>query len=164
MTKWGDRPHWQFDAVHLGDDEHGTWLGVPTGSHLSRPGLSLDTPVDQVVLVPREVGWVATFHAPGFKVATYVDITTPPRWDDATCTAVDLDLDVVRLADDGGVYVDDEDEFADHQVRFGYPPEVVSAAEEACRWVLAAVQQERPPFDGACAGRWLDRLADRAGS
>ena len=32
MLKWGDRPHWQFDSVYLGDDEHGTWLGFPRGT------------------------------------------------------------------------------------------------------------------------------------
>ena len=24
MTKWGDRPHWEFTCVFLGSDEHGT--------------------------------------------------------------------------------------------------------------------------------------------
>ena len=38
MTKWGDRPHWEFDAVLLGSDEHGDWLGIPGGTHMSRPG------------------------------------------------------------------------------------------------------------------------------
>ena len=32
---------------------------------------------------------------------------------------VDLDLDVIRMRD-GGI-LDDEDEFAEHQVRYGYP-------------------------------------------
>ncbi|WP_180935649.1 DUF402 domain-containing protein [Nocardioides ungokensis] len=34
--------------------------------------------------------------------------------------AVDLDLDVVR-GRTGRVWIDDEDEFAEHRVRFGYP-------------------------------------------
>ena len=28
MTKWGDRPHWRFASTYLGEDEHGTWLGI----------------------------------------------------------------------------------------------------------------------------------------
>ena len=52
----------------------------------------------------------------------YVDITTPPVWDGTVLRAVDLDLDVVR-GNTGRVWVDDEDEFADHRVRFGYPDE-----------------------------------------
>lgn len=35
---------------------------------------------------------------------------------------VDLDLDVVRRFD-GSAEILDEDEFAEHQVRYGYPPE-----------------------------------------
>ena len=32
MTKWGDRPHWEFDATYLGSDEHGDWIGI-AGRH-----------------------------------------------------------------------------------------------------------------------------------
>ena len=38
-SKWGDRPHWQFDGFFLGSDEHGDWIGVPQGTHHHRPGL-----------------------------------------------------------------------------------------------------------------------------
>jgi hypothetical protein len=157
MTKWGDRPHWEFDATYLGDDEHGDWIGIVAGTPMSRPGAAFDSTVDQVGLVPRDAGWLATFHAPGYGVLTYVDMTTVPVWDGTTLRAVDLDLDVVLPAT-GAAYVDDEDEFAEHRVVFGYPPEVVTLAEEACSWVLSGVRGRRPPFDGASSDRWLDRL------
>ena len=32
MTKWGDRPHWEFASVYLGDDEHGDLAGFPGGT------------------------------------------------------------------------------------------------------------------------------------
>ncbi|MFB9312828.1 DUF402 domain-containing protein [Nocardioides plantarum] len=162
MTKWGDRPHWEFAATYLGADEHGDWIGIPVGTHMSRPGAAFDTVVAQVGLVPRGVGWVSTFHAPGWRIATYVDMTTVPGWDGTTCRTVDLDLDVVRTAD-GHVFVDDEDEFAEHQVRYGYPPEVIALAEESAAWVHEAVLAERAPFDGDTADRWLRRLADLLG-
>ena len=38
MTKWGDHPHWEFDGVLLGSDEHGDWVGIPGGTHMARPG------------------------------------------------------------------------------------------------------------------------------
>ena len=38
MTKWGGRPHWEYDAVVLGEDLHGTWLGFPAGTTYTRPG------------------------------------------------------------------------------------------------------------------------------
>jgi hypothetical protein len=163
MTKWGDRPHWEFDGVLLGTDEHGDWIGIPAGSHMARPGMELLSTWDQVGLVPApgpdaERGWLATFHAEGNPVRTYVDITTPPFWDGAVLHAVDLDLDVVKTDDGRGVFVDDEDEFAEHQRLFGYPPEIVELAERSCAWVHEAVLHDKPPFDGA-ADRWLARVA-----
>ena len=157
MTKWGDRPHWRFDNLYLGADDHGDWLVMPAGTTVSRPGRSVVTRVGMVTLVPARTWWMATFYAPGLDLTTYVDITTEAEWDGAACTAVDLDLDVVRPVD-GEVYVADEDEFAEHQVAFGYPAEVVSAAESSCAWVLAAVRERRPPFDGATSDRWFDRF------
>ena len=38
MTKWVDRPHWEFDATYLGSDAHGDWLGIPAGTAMARPG------------------------------------------------------------------------------------------------------------------------------
>ena len=166
MTKWGDTPHWAFDATWLGSDEHGDWIGIAVGTPMARPGASFTTSVAQAGLVPRGLGWLATFHAPGWEVLTYVDMTSVPHWDDAaavpTCRAVDLDLDVVELAD-GTVFVDDEDEFAEHRVALGYPADVVSLAEDSCAWVLEAVRRRRAPFDGPTADRWLARLSGLGG-
>jgi hypothetical protein len=163
MTKWGDRPHWEFDGVLLGSDEHGDWIGIPAGSYMARPGMELHSEWDQVGLVPApgldaERGWLATFHAEGNPVRTYVDMTTPPHWDGPVVRAVDLDLDVVRTNDERGTYVDDEDEFAEHQQLYGYPPEIVELALRSSAWVHDAVVDEQPPFDGAAAA-WLARVA-----
>src|SRR3954454_17024478 len=98
MTKWGDRPHWAMDAVHLGSDDAGDWIGFPKGTRMSRPGVDLTTTNLQVGLVPA-AGWLATFHGPGGKVRTYVDMTTVPVWDGSTIRAVDLDLDVIEELD-----------------------------------------------------------------
>ncbi len=164
MTKWGGIPHWEFDARYLGEDQHGRWFGVPANTLMSRPGASFVSETAQVGLVPHPDaggggGWVATFHAPGYFVTTYVDMTCVPEWSDAQVHTVDLDLDVIRTCD-GDVFVDDEDEFAEHQVVFGYPAPVVSLAEEACSFVLSCVLEERPPFDGDSSESWFARLAD----
>ncbi len=164
MTKWGDRPHWEFDGVLLGSDEHGDWIGIPVGSHMSRPGMELTSEWHQVGLVPAagldsSRGWLATFHGEGNPVRTYVDMTTPPVWDGTVVRAVDLDLDVVKTIDERGTYVDDEDEFAEHQRLFGYPPEVVELAEQSCAWVHDAVVRELPPFDGR-ADTWLASMTE----
>lgn len=161
MTKWGDRPHWEFDARLLGVDEHGHWLAIPAGTPMARPGAAFSCDVDQVGLVPRPShggcgAWMATFHAPGTWVSTYVDMTTVPVWDGAVLRAVDLDLDVIRTSEDE-VYVDDQDEFVEHQATFGYPAEVIALAEQSCAWVHHAVIHELAPFGGEHR-RWLEQL------
>jgi protein associated with RNAse G/E len=68
---------------------------------------------------------------------------------------VDLDLDVIRVRATGSVEVVDEDEFAEHQVRYGYPEDVVRRAREVADR-LAATLNHTEPFAGAyrrCAGR-----------
>jgi hypothetical protein len=165
LTKWGDRPHWEFDGHYLGSDGHGDWIGFPAGTLMSRPGMEVRPPNDQVGLVPSgadsDRAFLATFHSPGGSVLTYVDMTSVPAWDGSVVRAVDLDLDVVKALD-GTVYVDDEDEFEEHQVLFGYPAEIIALAEATKDAVLAAVSDERAPFDGA-ADRWFPVLAELAG-
>jgi hypothetical protein len=161
MTKWGDRPHWEFDATYLGSDANGDWLGIVAGTTMSRPGATYVAPTDQVGLVPppgadEHRGWLATFHAAGGPVRVYVDVTTPPVWDGAVVRAVDLDLDVVR-GNTGRVWVDDEDEFAEHRVRFDYPVELTAAAMASCDRVHADVAAARAPYDGSHEA-WLARL------
>ncbi len=159
FSKYDGRPHWTMWAQPLGEDEHGLWFGSPPDQVVSRPGLSVVLAFPWALLVPRDRGYVASFNAradddPG--AAVYVDMTTVPVWETPTrMTAVDLDLDVVRRTD-GTVYVDDEDEFAEHRVSFGYPTEVVELAEDSCRWVLGHVQDATGPF-GAVGEAWMDR-------
>jgi hypothetical protein len=166
MSKWGDQPHWEMDAVFLGSDDAGDWVGFPTGTVMSRPGMTITTKNDQVSLVPSAgtaVGraWLATFHGPGGIVWTYVDMTTVPVWHGRTVRAVDLDLDVVEGLD-RVVFVDDQDEFDEHRVELSYPREVVDLAMATRDLVLIAVREGFPPFDGQSA-RWLDVLRDVVG-
>jgi uncharacterized protein len=163
MTKWVDRPHWEFDCRFLGSDDHGDWLGIPVGTTMSRPGASYVAPTHQVGLVPpagpdHTRGWLATFHDATGPLRVYVDITTPPVWDGAVVRAVDLDLDVI-CGRTGRVWVDDEDEFADHRARFGYPDDVARAAMASCDRVHAALADGLAPYDGSAAA-WLTRLGD----
>lgn len=174
FSKWDGAEHWSYAGRWLGRDEHGDWVGLPTGTRFSRPGREVRSPNDQVTLVPRpeatERGWMAAFHAPGTgpsawvdlggaEVEVYVDVTTAPLWvpgpdgEGAVVRAVDLDLDVVR-GTDGTVLVDDEDEFAEHQRTLGYPDALVAAAQASCEGVLAAVTDHAAPFDGTCRA-WL---------
>lgn len=162
MTKWGDRPHWEFGATYLGSDAHGDWLGIPAGTRMTRPGVDYVAPVAQVGLVPApgpdaDRAWLATFHDEGGPVRVYADMTTPPEWDGGTLRAVDLDLDVIQEPD-GRVWVDDEDEFACHRVEFGYPDDVVALAASSCARIRTRVASADAPFDDT-ARRWFAELA-----
>ncbi len=164
MTKWGARPHWVYPGRYLGVDEHGTWIGFEVGTHFVRPGAEYVSSYAQVALVPPEDaderGWVACLHGPeSVKTRVYVDVTSPPQRDGAVWHAVDLDLDVVQRVT-GHTFVDDEDEFAEHQVLHNYPPEIIRAAEASAAAVYAKVVGALAPYDGATHTRWLSVLAD----
>ena len=47
---------------------------------------------------------------------------------------------------DGTWFVDDEDEFAEHQVSYGYPAEVVAAAEAECARVADEIRSGAAVF------------------
>ena len=157
--KWPDRPHWEHDALRLGEDAHGVWLGAPLGTYLSRPGAAFHSDQPHVTLVPREGAFVATFYGRGGSAHcdVYVDITTVPVWAGDTVTAVDLDLDVVR-GWTGRVWVDDEDEFAAHRVQHAYPPDLVRLAVGSCEAVRDAVRRGQPPYDGRTPRPWFEAL------
>ncbi len=159
--KWGGGPHWAFDLVYLGVDEFGHWAGGPEGLPMERPGRAVLADTDGVLCFAHTQGFVATRNADfGEPTAAeiYVDVTTVPRWTRAgdgvaEVRMVDLDLDVVRRFD-GVTYVDDEDEFADHQLTLGYPVAVIDAARRECGVVLDAVRGEVGVF-GPAGARWL---------
>lgn len=158
--KWPDLPHWEFDAVRLGVDGHGHWVGVPSGTWLSRPERGFHAWCDHVVLIPHDAWWLATMYGDDAErpVDVYVDITTRSEWadDESSVRAIDLDLDVIREPD-GRVWVDDEDEFAEHEVSLGYPADLVAAARTSCEEVLAAVTERSGPFSGVHLD-WIARL------
>lgn len=170
FRKWNDAEHWQSDGTLLGTDEHGVWVGFPAGTRCSRPDASFVCDRPQVGLFPWDRGYTPVVwdrdEARGDtgRIRIYTDISTIPTWrrdgdDRWTVTMIDLDLDVVqRVGEDP--YVDDEDEFAAHQVRYGYPAEVVEQAEQDCRLVLSMVQEHTGPFDGAFERRLRDYLAE----
>jgi uncharacterized protein len=159
MTKWGGRPHWHYEGVYLGADDHGDWLAFPVGTHYRRPGKELVADFGCVSLVPRhDAAHFAGFYDASYEAELYIDMATPAEWDASTVRMVDLDLDVILLRDERGLVLADEDEFEMHQVQFGYPPEIVTLAEESAERVYAAVAARQAPYDGSAAV-WLERLA-----
>lgn len=159
--KYDGAEHWGADLVLLGEDSHGLWLGGAEGVPYENPTKRMTAPSPRhVVLVPRDDWFVATFNAtPGGgsrTIEVYVDITTPATIAEGEIFVLDLDLDVIRRTD-GTVEIDDEDEFAQHQVAMAYPPRVVAAAREAADRVAQLVRDGAAPFDGAHE-KWLAKV------
>jgi hypothetical protein len=161
FTKWDGAAHWHFELEALGRDEHGAWFGARAGAVLQR-GVEppIRWPCDFLILWPRSGDYVVTFNASG-KYPVYVDVTGPVTASDRRLRAIDLDLDVVRTAT-GEVRLLDEDEFGAHQVRYGYPREVIRTARATAGALLEWVAARREPF-GLAPERWFALLNPKPG-
>ncbi|AGZ40053.1 DUF402 domain-containing protein [Actinoplanes friuliensis] len=143
----------------LGEDDWGTWLGVPVGTEVDyvSSGFRRKDEHRGVRLVPHGGWWTALFFAPTWDLEMYCDITAPATWKNRErVTLVDLDLDVTRRHD-GHVELLDADEFAVHQLRYGYPAETVRQASAAAQEVTAACRAREEPF-GLHYTTWLARV------
>ena len=87
LRKFDGSLHWHFSMDHLGDDEHGVWLGGPPGTVLQR---GAEPPIVQqhafALLVPASGSWIASWNTGG-PYAVYVDVTTRPEWQNGTLQA-----------------------------------------------------------------------------
>jgi protein associated with RNAse G/E len=157
--KYDGSLHWNYATHRLGEDEHGVWVGAPAGTPVHRGDLATGpAEAPHVLLFPRDGWWTGCFNAAPHRTEIYCDITTVPSWPSADeVTMVDLDLDVRRRRT-GAVELLDADEFAEHQVRYGYPAEVIASAQASAEWLLTAVQQRAEPFDAAYHA-WLAQVA-----
>jgi len=148
-TKYDGSLHYRYalTVVSIADGALRAW--APAGTHLdsyrgSRPASRHMLHVhwidrDYNLEVMWEPDWTPNKH--------YVNIALPSRWDDGTLRFVDLDLDLIWRPD-GQVVLDDADEFAEHRLRFAYPPELVDRAWAAVAEVRGLMERRVPPFDG----------------
>ncbi|MEV5895480.1 DUF402 domain-containing protein [Nonomuraea fuscirosea] len=154
--KYGGALHWNHPGRVLGEDEYGIWATVPGGTVARKgdgPPVTWETTA--IMLFPRDAWWTASFNTPPHKSEVYVDVTTVPEWRDDEVTMLDLDLDVIRLRD-GRLILDDEDEFAEHQLLLNYPTDLITQAEQTAHWLLDAVGERKGPFGGAHLD-WLSK-------
>ncbi|MFV2087321.1 MULTISPECIES: DUF402 domain-containing protein [Micromonosporaceae] len=153
--KYDGSAHRDYPARRLTEDEVGVWLGVPRGTESIYHGRPSVEQIPFVLLVPREQWWTCMFNPPPRTSEVYCDIASPARWEDeSTVHLIDLDLDVVRRRATGLVELRDEDEFAEHRVRYGYPEDVVESAWAAARWLQDALGDGTEPFASAYR-KWL---------
>jgi hypothetical protein len=145
--KYDGSLHWHQTMRRLGEDQHGVWIGSPAPTVLRKgDGPLVTLEYASVMLFPRDAWWTAAFNDAPASTEIYCDITTQARWPSPDeVTMIDLDLDVSRKRD-GTVELLDEDEFAEHQVTYGYPAEVISEAQRSARWLQAALADGSEPF------------------
>ncbi len=161
-TKYDGSLHWHLSMRYLGEDEHGVWLGAPARTSTRRgtePPVVMEQPF--VALIPDGRWWTATFNGEPARTEIYCDIGTPPRWPSpGEVTMTDLDLDVLRVRASGEVVLVDEDEFAEHQVRYGYPADVIGKAQQAAAFLQHAIAARAEPFASRYL-TWLGQLTAR---
>jgi len=163
--KYNGLAHWVVPGLALGSDEHGEWVYQPAGSFVARPGMAFFARSDAVCLIPAEGEWVATFHSGEDRngLRLYIDLSTAVGWASLgpggwEAHSIDMDLDVVER-DGRGIYLDDEDEFAEHTVSFSYPPELVETIAAQAAQLLRRVGAREAPFDGAALKRFAQGRA-----
>lgn len=150
--------HWGFETTWIGEDEWGDWMAVPAGSTRWK-GTDEVRPTRHpaVFCAPRDGWWHLHYNGATTEYSHFVDIITPVRWVDTNhYEMIDLDLDVIRRQN-GNVEIEDEDEFAVHQVDLAYTQEMIdNAIAETDRLVTALQTGQEPFFD--VAAHWLARV------
>lgn len=107
-----------FEMRPLASDPHGEWFLLPCGSPWSAPHDTGTLPFDVVLLIKAERPWVAWWAPHPGDSRLEVDVCLPPSRSDHAWRFVDLELDVFKRRGDGGVSVEDREEF-DDAVRAG---------------------------------------------
>jgi protein associated with RNAse G/E len=159
FSKWDGRPHRRTVERLLGTDEHGTWLGSPVGRvvHYIAADARVASKSPAVRLIPPGGWWSAIFFGGDREPAIYCDVTSVAQWPSPDrVTMIDLDLDV-ELWRDGDLKLLDEDEFAEHQLSFGYPDEVIASARQAADHLVTAIKSGQEPFATVWQS-WLNRV------
>jgi protein associated with RNAse G/E len=153
--KWNGKAHWVVPGRYLGEDRYGWWIFQGTNEFCSRPGAAFYTRSDAVLLVPRSGDWVATFYDSAHPngVRLYIDLAVAHEWTEirpavSEFHVIDMDLDVIRM-DGRGVFIDDQDEFAEHAVAMNYPDRLVQDIQVAAEELYQAVKAQQAPFDGS---------------
>lgn len=147
-TKYDGTAHWIQPFSVLADD--GTLI---TAQYRARTPIytsrgEFRSPYDSRVYFWRD-RWYNVFRLskPGCALALwYCNVTTPPTFDGCQIGYVDLDLDV-SVRPNGCIDLLDEDEFEEHQRKYGYPEDVVRNAEAAAIELAGLARRRQFPFD-----------------
>ena len=148
-TKYDGSPHYDYwgrlideyaGVLRIVTDEGTPWTGY-------RGEGRMRSTMTQLFFTDR---WYNVFHnyRPVGRLGMhwYANIGTPARLEGDTLRWIDLDLDLLQT-EVSGLFVDDEDEFEDHQVAMGYPAEMVGQARAALEELLSLCGDFAFPLD-----------------
>ncbi|MGE5595994.1 MAG: DUF402 domain-containing protein [Hyphomicrobiales bacterium] len=146
-TKYDGAAHWIQPFRVISDDGNLLITEYRARTPIFTSRGEFRSPYDSRVYFWRD-RWYNVFRLsrPGCDLALwYCNVTTPPSFDGCDLTYVDLDLDVA-VRPDGCIELLDEDEFEEHQVKYGYTKEVIANAEEAAHEVAELARRHAFPF------------------
>lgn len=146
-TKYDGTAHWIQPFQVVSDDGNLLVASYKARTPIYTSRGEFRSPYDSLVYFWRD-RWFNVFRLsrPGCPLALwYCNVTTPPQFDGCQIGYIDLDLDV-KVLPNRCFELLDEDEFAAHREKYGYPEDVVGNAEAAAQELIAMVRTREFPF------------------
>ena len=168
-TKYDGSPHNDYEGLLIEDGRPSPALDgclrlfVPEGTLLrSYRGTGQIAVAFTALFWPGADRWFNVYHnhwpTERHAIETYINVSLPAEFDGETLRWVDMDLDVV-MRSGSRVELWDEDEFAEHLERFGYPEDIVRRARATSSELMRLAEAGEPPLDRA-AHIWARRAAE----
>jgi protein associated with RNAse G/E len=150
-TKYDGSLHYRYPSTLVRAEQNLLMLYIGPGTPVEsyRGSMIGENHSLQLYWTDRHYNLHVSWYADWRPRIHYVNVATPATWHDGTLRFVDLDLDVIWRAATGEVILDDEDEFAEHQVRFGYPADLIARARDSGDEVREMIARRIYPFDGS---------------
>lgn len=154
--KHGGRPHYEWESRLLEQTEQHVVVlseyGRPLRHHSKGRIFTIESWT--IECFPSGLWFTVSADVIDGKISQYYcNVCKPSEVHGNQVSFTDLDIDYIYR--DGVWRVVDEDEFAAHTIKYGYPPELVKQVREELRALQERVDDKRYPFDGT-----LERFVD----
>ncbi|XSG76892.1 hypothetical protein ACP8Y2_07765 [Herpetosiphon llansteffanensis] len=158
--KWPKRPTAQTMGYLLGADKFGHWLGIVAGSRWQASNGQQGTFEQAFVkLIPANAYWSACFNLSGKLID--VDIVLPHQWNDQLVEEVDLEIDLLKMAD-GSIEIRDQAEFAAVCQRWPMPASLIEQVHSTTAQIYQQLATGIEPFKTVGALRLAQFLQQSA--
>lgn len=150
-TKYDGSLHYRYGATLVREQPNLLMVYVSPGTPIeSYRGATIATHHSlQLYWSDRQYNLHVSWYADWRPRLHYINVASPAAWPNDSIHFIDLDLDVIWRSETGEVILDDEDEFALHQVRFGYPPDLIERCQRSSAEVIELIARRVYPFDGS---------------